>query len=117
MIQRWPGIEYAALVTPHEYHIEVALYRITGYLSDDDSVPCFHRKGAHSYPDDVEDVTDAECFMMGSIKWDGCSNWKMQDPCFHECSRKGLEQIGEVLTLCWDMTKTLCPHWDKSIAE
>lgn len=117
MIWRWHWLEYVADVTPHDYRVDYKIYRISEYRDGDRSKPCFHRKDAQSSPDNVENIEDAECFMTGHVKWDGCSNWTMTDPYFHACSRQELEQIGQVLTLCWDLTKTLCPHWDKTITE
>lgn len=113
----YPELRFVVLSTADEYVVTYNIYDIEGFDGETDA-PLFHRKGATSGPDMVDTVEDSEPFISGSVKWDGCSNWNMQDGGhFHECSRAGLARIGAILATCWDMTKTLCPHWDNTITE
>ena len=35
----------------------------------------------------------------------------------HGCSRQDLLNIGHRLAAAWELTKNLCPKWDKDVAE
>lgn len=60
-------------------------------------------------PDGYTDTTDplhAEPYLHGSVKWDGCSDWRFdeQDNCMlHGCSRADVQRFGDVLGRCWDL--------------
>ena len=61
---------------------------------------------------DVTDVDEAEWFAEGSVKWDGCSDWRFMEGYYHACTREMLANIGEVLSRCWDMAKEFYgPKW------
>lgn len=52
-----------------------------------------------------KDATDAQVFASGSIKWDGCSNFRFdeQDRCMlHGCDREYLVNVGQVLARVHD---------------
>jgi len=49
--------------------------------------------------------------VVGWVKWDGCSDWKLVQPGYlHRCSGGGpqdLRNIGEALARCWDWAHEL----------
>ena len=62
----------------------------------------------------TEDIKEADTYISGEVKWDGCSNWDFdvaKDIMLHGCSKKDLTRIGEVMGICWDWTAELCEHW------
>ena len=75
----------------------------------------FHKKGAAGYPDPVESIGAADVFAHGFVKWDGCSNWTINEAgwgvMLHACDKEGLTRIGLILGECWDMTRELCEKW------
>jgi hypothetical protein len=78
-------------------------------------VPCWPIKGAMGSGDTTNDVTAAEVFLHGEVKWDGCSNWHFDEQervMLHGCSRDDLTKIGAIMAACWDWTAELCPKWD-----
>ena len=58
-----------------EYCSEVTAYEITG--RDTENAPLFERKGAIGGPDYVESHDDAEEYLDGYVKWDGCTGLDM----------------------------------------
>jgi hypothetical protein len=51
--------------------------------------------------------------IRGHVKWTGCSNWETNPDCMlHGCGKEGLTRIGDILGICWDLTKEYCDHWD-----
>lgn len=99
-----------------EYPITVNFraYQITGTYENGQRL--WSRKDSQSWPDDVENLDDAELYLHGFVIWDGCSNWNIdaQDGIMlHECDRSGLVAIGEVMARCWDWGKELMPTFDQ----
>jgi len=72
------GFRVVWKVLPH--WADVRVYEIT---SREDGTPGFDRRGARSLPDPVHDITDAEVYLKGYIKWDGCS--ELDQGCPHWC--------------------------------
>lgn len=74
-------------------------------------------RGYESQDDDessVTDLSDAAIFIAGSVKWDGCSNWRFDEQdrgWIHGCSRADLVNMGEVMARCRDLAATLIPKW------
>ena len=61
-------------------------------------------------------MEDADVYLHGSVKWDGCSNWyfDQQDRVMlHGCSRADLVNIGEVMAKCWDYARCNLESWDE----
>lgn len=104
---------YTVKAEAHDYYVDYTVYQIDGVDGDK---PLWHKKGAESTPSYVETLEEAEVFLNGSVKWDGCSNWSLdamqKDVMMHSCDREGLVAVGEVMARCWDLTATLCPNWD-----
>jgi len=106
---------FTVVAEPNEYHVDYTVYDHDGVNVEDNS-PRFHRRGATSSPDMVESINDAEIFLHGYVKWDGCSNWYFDEQkdgmMLHGCYRLDVLRFGLILAECWDWTKDLCPAWD-----
>jgi hypothetical protein len=95
------------------YHVTYTVYDIEGYTPD--GKPVWHKKDAPSYPDFVDTLEEADVYLHGDVKWDGCSNWHFdeQDRCMlHGCSKKDVQRFGDVLAYCWEWTRELLPNFD-----
>lgn len=67
----------------------------------------YNRRGALSTPDFVFDPHEAEPYVAGSVKWDGCVNYVVgnQDETgllLHACGRDDLEKLSRVLVLIFE---------------
>ena len=66
----------------------------------------YNRKGAMSTPDFVFDPHEAEPYVSGGVKWDGCVNYEVGDPesniMMHACGREDLEKLSRVLTTIYE---------------
>lgn len=65
------------------YWADVTAYKVSG-IDTTGPMPLFDRKGATSWPDGVSDHNDAEPYLTGYIKWDGCIELDQGRP--HWCS-------------------------------
>lgn len=57
---------------------------------------------------------EAEVYLSGFVKWDGCSNWEFnaQEECMlHFCDRDSLGYISKIMQKCYDITAEYCPKW------
>lgn len=80
----------------------------------------FHRAGARSSPDPVYKTNEAEVFLSGSIKWDGCSNLRFdhQDRVMlHFCGKQEAMDIGILLGWLYELAAEMVPAFDESLAE
>lgn len=118
LIKNWDDLRFTAVATVFSHYVEFVVYEID-YMGQDDAgeftIPGWHRAGSMCHPDGVESLAESEPFMHGSVKWDGCSNWDIDDlqrGMIHACDREGLIRFGEVMARCWDWTADICPNWD-----
>lgn len=97
-----------------EYRVEFKAYVIMARSRPDGS-PMWRKIGASGGFDVVDDLQEAEVYLHGRVKWDGCSDWHFDEQdrvALHGCSRKDLLALGEVMAACWDLAKEYCPRWD-----
>ena len=95
---------------PGEHEVRYAIYDIVGQKVDDSFIPVWLADDDRQ----TDKMDDAQVFLSGNVRWDGCSNWyfNAQNECMiHACNRKEVERIGEVMALCWDWTAELCEKW------
>lgn len=117
-IRHVPELSFTIVAEPHDYYVTYTIYDIQGFGEGDTKdvfdKPLWPRAGATSSPDCVETLEESEPYLHGDVKWDGCSNWEFDEQervMLHGCSRKGVQRFGEVMAMCWDWTKELCPNW------
>ena len=106
-------IGFVAIGFPGEYKAEFKVYNMAG-IDPDSGTPLLQRADAHAWPAPTEDISIAELYLHGTVKWDGCSDWHFDYPetlCHHGCDREDLVALGEVMARCWDWAAELCEHW------
>ena len=66
----------------------------------DTNKPLYWRKGSDSSEDNTSNFSDAERYVEGSVKWDGCSHVSFGDEngYLHLCGRADFDKLAEVLT-------------------
>lgn len=87
--------------------VDFYAYQIVGNAEDGSYL--YQRKGSDCL-DPVADIEEAEVFVSGAVRWDGCSDWRFdeQDRCaLHACSYQELLDWGELLGRCHELTKEL----------
>lgn len=97
---------YAASVENYEYHADFKVYRVWQVLEPWDGVG-FQRKGSDIEPDFVQLVEEAEVFLSGFVKWDGCSNWDFGEGSIHFCDVDSAAEIGELFRKLYAWAKEL----------
>lgn len=118
MIKHFNDLGYSIVADPKSHYVEYVILKHDGYDTDNRgniTTPFFHKKGSGMYPDIVEDISNAEIAISGSVKWDGCSNWDFSSEemnMFHGCSREDLINIGLILGEAWVWTRELIDNWN-----
>lgn len=103
--QTYYDIGYIVAYEVYDYRLEVQVYKLC-------SLNLYHTKDGFGL---TESLADAELFIEGSIKWDGCSNWTLNpepNHMQHFCGREGLEKFGQLLLRLWDLAADKVPHSD-----
>lgn len=91
----FPNESYACVVTADREESCVEIVAYEGHINDSSTEP----------------------FMIGFIKWDGCSNWDFFDKhCpLHFCTKSQARNFGELLAGMYDMALELMPEHEKYI--
>lgn len=107
---------FTIVATAYDYHVAYKIYEVSGWAEG--AIKGKYDKPTWEKLDDHHITTDsleeAALYLHGSVKWDGCSNWHFDEQdraMLHGCSREDLQNIGHVMTFCWDLTSKLCPKW------
>ncbi len=106
-----PDVDFLATVTVYDYYVEFVLYDI---VSRNGNVPLLRRSGTNY--EETEKPEEADVYLHGSVKWDGCSNWHFDEQdrvMLHGCSRGCIKRFGDAMAACWDMASVLCPNFDR----
>lgn len=117
-IRNVPELSFTIVAEPHDYYVTYTIYDIQGFeegeTKDVFDKPLWPRAGAMSSPDPVDTLEESEPYLHGDVKWDGCSNWEFDEQervMLHGCSRSDVQRFGDVMAMCWDWTKEICPRW------
>jgi len=110
IIRHLVGVNFTVVAKPSSHHCDFDVYEIasreptiTWSLPDKCS------------PEFTEDLSKAEKFLHGFIKWDGCSNWHfdIQDGCMiHFCSADESQAIGNLFRELYLIADELIPNWN-----
>ena len=112
-IKHFVEIGYSVEFKVGHCYVDFKVYAHDGVCCDS-GMPFFHAKDSPSYPDPVETTAEADVFASGDVKFDGCSNWNIDENAramLHGCSRDDLLNIGKVLAECWDIAKERLPNF------
>lgn len=100
-IEHYGDIGYAVIVTESGDFKAMEFYP-----QDEGRAPMYQRDGSHTSPDMVEGISNAEVVVSGTVRFDGCINWRFdrQDQCMlHACGREELVAIGTLLARIHDV--------------
>ncbi len=104
---------FSVIAEPNSHKVDYKVYKIGGKNHDDQLIWCKDTDhGCNGYCDKLE---EADLYLHGYVKWDGCSNWhfdEQDDVMLHFCEREQMENIGKILTKCYDLTEGLIGSWD-----
>lgn len=113
VIVHWDDIDYTIVAEPQGYRVDYNVYKSWGVATD--GTRLWAKDDDNGCSGCTSNLDDADLFLHGEVKWDGCSNWHFDEQdavMIHCCERQQLLDIGEVMARCWDMTKHLCGAWD-----
>jgi len=111
----WEDIRYYCVAEPKEYHVDFKVYELLGTK---DGQPVFQCADTLSSPDPVSAVEEAQVYLSGHIKWDGCANllFDAQEVCgvpcsLHFCGKSAATSVGTLLGRMYDLMPELLPRW------
>ena len=95
------------------YVVRFEIYTIVG--TDCDRKVYWQKRGVPTRPKPVENIDDAELYLHGDVKWDGCSNWYFYEQdrvMLHFCGLKDIQSVGQVMERCWHWAGELMTNWE-----
>lgn len=107
--------DFLIRVRVHKHFMEFAAYSCVG-VGD---ARYYDRAGAGCSSDITEDVADAQVFLRGSIKWDGCCNIRFDEQdehMLHFCGRGDAARVGKLIDRLYDIAAEI-PAWDEELGE
>jgi hypothetical protein len=113
-------LRFTIVAEPHEHWVDYTLFDIEGWGEGEVKgiydKPLWHKAGAPSRPSTVKTLDEAEPYLHGTVKWDGCSNWHFDEQertMLHGCRKSDVQRFGDAMAMCWEWTADLCPAWDR----
>jgi hypothetical protein len=110
---------FTIVAVAHRHRVDFTIYDVEGWAEGETKGeydrPVWHRAGAHSHPDAVDTLEEAEPYLHGEVTWDGCSNWHFDEQdrvMLHGCCKADVQRFGDVMALCWDLAAEMCPAWN-----
>ena len=103
--------DYEIVITEIQSHwLSFVVYEVLGREADGKLV--YNRENYRSSPDPVNDRKKAQKFMEGSIKWDGCANFTVEDQPLHFCGLADAEAFGKILPTIYRLASELFANWE-----
>jgi|HubBroStandDraft_2_1064218.scaffolds.fasta_scaffold141923_3 hypothetical protein len=90
------------------------VFQITG--TDESGKPLFETDDANY----SENLLEANVFLHGDIKWDGCSNWyfdEQDNVMLHFCGVKSASSLGRLMERMYDITAAKMSKFERDLAD
>ena len=98
LIKHFDDYSFTVKAYPESHYVKFEIFEIKGTNAED------RLYGA----DAGLRLDEAPLYVHGTVKWDGCSDWQIDEPvCLHFCTRGGVSDLGSILTSCWDWASEL----------
>ncbi len=99
--------KYCAAFKVDSHILNFRVFKVVAW--DDAGKPIMYG-GSHR---PVESMGEAEVFVDGFIKWDGCSNFEFGPPgiMVHFCDREQAVGLGQLLGWLYDVAAETIPSW------
>lgn len=111
--------EFTIIAEVRKHHMDFWAYECIGHLAGDIWIPSYQKKNTHSWPVGTEDISDAEPYIFGYVKLDGCIHWKFRtndDGYEHWCGRshvkEELARLERLFDRLYDAVNELLPSYD-----
>ena len=108
-IRVWQDIRFCATAELEEYSCLFKAYQL---LWLEDGVPVANLPGGSS-PNPAPTLEEAQVFLAGHIKWDGCSDWYDFDQCWHFCSSQQASDVGLLFARLYEWASQVIPRWEE----
>lgn len=103
-----------------EHWCDVKVYEVE--TRGNDGAPGFHRRDAPCSPDPVPDIADADTYLEGYVKWDGCA--ELNQGCPHWCGPADFVKHCELLRYIYTRANELMGRnppedgtWEEAIKD
>lgn len=107
-IRHWTDIECAAVMEREgeKPWVDFKCYELVSYNPD----YLYHVQDYVDSMDVTESLDEAQVYLSGRIKWDGCADLKFADETLHFCGRSNAVNVGVLLGRLYDLAAELMPQ-------
>ena len=116
LIKHLPELDFTIVAVTHEYRVDFKIYEVIG-LAEGATLGVYDVPEFYTTENDrlTESIQEAELYLHGEVKWDGCSNWHFDEQdrvMLHGCARQDVLRFGEVMAACYDWAAEIFgPSW------
>lgn len=108
----WPDINFAAEAVPGNdgYFANVRVWHLMGVQPDG---TVLYTREPHGSPEPTEDREEADVYLHGHIKWDGCANLHFDEQdrvMLHFCGLRGAKAAGTLLERLYELAGEAMPQ-------
>ncbi len=107
----------------HDVVLSFEVFQITGRTGQGWDVPegtALYQKFGGQTDEDVTNLAEADSWLSGSIKWDGCSDWYFNEQdhvMLHFCGLKAATAIGRLMGRMYDIASSRMKSFDRDLAR
>lgn len=112
-IKHFQSLGFTVVAEVQSHSVDFKIYDHEGQTESGE--PLFHKAGSPSSPDPVESFSDADVYLSGIVKWDGCSDWHFDEQdrvMLHGCCKKDVVRFGLIMGECWDLAAKFLDNFD-----
>lgn len=101
------------MMQEYDHFVDFLVYEIYGTAENG---KVLLKRTANGCDDFTENMGEADVFLEGSIKWDGCSDWTfpgLEKCMLHFCGRNDATDLGALMAKLYDLAKESIPCFPK----
>ena len=109
------AIPYRSSLLPLSHDIPLVDFDVFQIVNERGGSILWRSEGMTAGQDpETDDQAQAEVFISGHVKWDGCSNWNIGSDgvMLHFCSVRQAERLGELLRWLYEWADEMMHHTD-----
>lgn len=104
-------------IAGHDSVLDFMVFQVTGqYVDGKPSFEVADDPACNS----TDFLAEAQVFLRGAIKWDGCSNWHFDEQdigMLHFCGVGRASSIGRLMERMYDLASARMPTFDRGLAD
>lgn len=90
----WEDLRCVVEINATEYSLEFNVYEV--FFTNSEIM--YQTKDSHSYPKPTADIANAQVFISGYIRYDGCMDIQFPEQVIHFCDKQGIKNVYDIIS-------------------